>query len=314
MGRPFAHTLYGITLLGHRPGPDARRNGRLEPRPVRIFRRQRRTSFDARYLRKLELRLRKAKRAAEANRRLALTDPLTGLPNRRHLQRYLKRALASGSRRPVSLAIFDVDDFKSFNDRHGYVAGDRALAAVGGVLSRICPEAVERPCCRRSSRPWSGGSRPEPGDFAHRRERSGLGRCSGFAARLGGDEFVVVFSGTTAGQARDAARRMARTVARHPVLSSHGVTVSFGIAAPDATMRRSAMRRFHELLAAADRDLHRRRRRWCRPSRTRRSLNRPIPDKLLPSVPWRCAPARSALHRATHTNLRSRPRPTPPPP
>lgn len=88
-------------------------------------------------------------RIAEANRRLALTDPLTGLPNRRHLERHLDRLLApgvlaasrqTGSRlRPFSLAFFDVDDFKRFNERHGYVAGDEVLSVVGRTLCRACP-------------------------------------------------------------------------------------------------------------------------------------------------------------------------------
>ncbi len=163
-------------------------------------------------------------RIAEVNRRLALTDPLTGLPNRRHLELYLDRLLADGGGHPFSLAVFDVDDFKGFNHRRGYAAGDRVLAAVGTVVSRAC-------------------------GYAH------------FAARLGGDEFVVVFTGEQPGRARGAADRMARSVARYPSLSSRGITVSFGLAAMDA-----GMWRWQDLLAAADRDLRR-----------RRSAARPLP-------------------------------------
>jgi diguanylate cyclase len=61
--------------------------------------------------------------------RLARTDPLTGLANRRgwdeQLHRELARARRSGA--AVSVALLDLDDFKSFNDAHGHQAGDRLL-------------------------------------------------------------------------------------------------------------------------------------------------------------------------------------------
>lgn len=174
-------------------------------------------------------------RIAEANRRLALTDPLTGLPNRRHLELYLRRVLAhgvpaasrhrqTGSRlRPFSLALFDVDDFKRFNDHHGYVAGDEVLSVVGRTLSRAGPTLT---------------------------------------ARLSGDEFVVLLPGKAIDEAREAARHMATAVAGDPALSVHGVTVRFGVAALNAVMKR-----WQDLLAAADLDLRR-----------RRSPARPLPE------------------------------------
>lgn len=168
--------------------------------------------LDARYVRELELKLRRIQRLAAANRRLALTDRLTGLPNRRQLEFHLDRALVPGALRPLWLALFDVDDFKRFNDRHGYPEGDRVLAAVATVFSKASANA--------------------------------------FAARLGGDEFVVIFAHMSGGRVRSAADRLARAVARHPLLSPHGVTVSFGLA---------ALYRWQDALAAADRDLRRRR-------------------------------------------------------
>ncbi len=190
-------------------------------------------------------------RIAEVNRRLALTDPLTGLPNRRHLDRYLDRVLArgvlaashqTGSRlRPFSLALFDVDDFKRFNDRYGYPEGDRVLAAVATVFSRASANVSTHQSRRFLSRPESG-RRP--------RGRSDSMPGSPFAARLGGDEFVVIFADMTASRVRAVADRIARAVARHPLLSPHGVTVSFGLA---------VLCRWQDALAAADRDLHRRR-------------------------------------------------------
>ncbi len=196
-------------------------------------------------------------RAAEANWRLALTDSLTGLPNRRHLARYLDRVLAHGAGRSLSLVLFDVDDFKRFNDRHGYVAGDQALIALSSVLSKACPNSAARLERRDSAACPAGGQhaveRPGP-NVRHRRPHHVACGCSHFAARLGGDEFVVVFADEKVGRARDAADRMARAVARHPLLSPHAITVSFGVAALDA-----GMRCWQDLLAAADRDRRRRR-------------------------------------------------------
>ena len=65
----------------------------------------------------------------------ALTDALTTLPNRRHVMLVLERAFAAAARGvPVCVALFDLDNFKDFNDRHGHVAGDHVLKVFGEVL------------------------------------------------------------------------------------------------------------------------------------------------------------------------------------
>ncbi len=101
----------------------------------------------------------------KANDRLlhnAMTDAVTGLPNRRALMDELARRLARRARdgSNVLIAFIDLDGFKQINDRHGHDAGDRFLAAIANALSRC-----------------------------HRAED--------FTARLGGDEFVVVASERT---------------------------------------------------------------------------------------------------------------------
>ncbi len=76
--------------------------------------------------------LRRELHAAEA---LALVDPLTQLPNRRHVELALDRDFAAGLRgRRVGVVIYDVDYFKQFNDRHGHAAGDDVLRVFAEVL------------------------------------------------------------------------------------------------------------------------------------------------------------------------------------
>jgi len=71
---------------------------------------------------------------------LSLTDPLTGIGNRRRMEEDLTRARARADRvsRPFSVALFDIDHFKLYNDHYGHVMGDHALREVanrlGGVL------------------------------------------------------------------------------------------------------------------------------------------------------------------------------------
>ena len=67
---------------------------------------------------------------------LALTDPLSGLGNHRHFQQELDRLLgeAEGGGAPLTLCLFDVDDFKGINDEYGHPVGDRILALVGPCL------------------------------------------------------------------------------------------------------------------------------------------------------------------------------------
>jgi diguanylate cyclase len=69
----------------------------------------------------------------------SLRDSLTGCFNRGHalhqLDAEMRRAKRAG--RPLSLVIFDIDNFKGVNDEHGHLAGDTILAAVGHLLSRV---------------------------------------------------------------------------------------------------------------------------------------------------------------------------------
>jgi diguanylate cyclase (GGDEF)-like protein len=133
----------------------------------------------------------------EAAARDAMTDSLTGLANRRQLDRLLQSlALGRDARaRPLALALVDVDHFKQINDRFGHAVGDDALRTLGMLLKRST-------------------------------------RGSDLAARYGGEEFLIVFDGADADLARRACERMRESVVRHPWSQLHpglSVTVSVGV-------------------------------------------------------------------------------------
>jgi diguanylate cyclase (GGDEF)-like protein len=129
---------------------------------------------------------------------MATIDEKTGLNNFRFfdstLRQEVKRALRY--RRPLSLLMIDVDDFKRINDEYGHRAGDEALLAVGGVL-------------RAKSRDVD------------------------IVARYGGDEFAVVLPETTLVAGIEAAEKLRR--AMEEVSLKHGdaplqITISIGVA------------------------------------------------------------------------------------
>lgn len=73
--------------------------------------------------------------------RLAATDPLTGLWNRRHFERCIAGCAEAAERAGWALLSIDTDYFKGFNDRYGHPAGDRALKHVAAVLSERAAQA-----------------------------------------------------------------------------------------------------------------------------------------------------------------------------
>ncbi len=133
---------------------------------------------------------------------LSLTDPLTGLPNRRQLEVHLSREFAAARRgRPLSVVLFDVDRFKEYNDTEGHVAGDQALRAVAHVLGEET-------------------------------------RAMNLVARYGGDEFLAVLSDTDRVGAIQHAMRVHRRVARDEELGSRGIRLSSGVAVFSDEMER----------------------------------------------------------------------------
>jgi len=130
---------------------------------------------------------------------MAVTDPLTGLHNRRYISSRLRQALAGANNggAPVSVLIADIDHFKSINDLYGHEAGDHVLQG-----------------------------------FA-KRMQSAL-RALDLAARYGGEEFLVVMPGAGMAEAQIAAERLRASVADEPFMLEDGtdiaVTVSIGLA------------------------------------------------------------------------------------
>jgi diguanylate cyclase len=86
----------------------------------------------------LETESEKNRENLETQRRKALSDPLTELPNR---QAYNERAITEVQRwqrynRPLTIAIFDIDNFKKINDNYGHQAGDRVLKVIGRSIAK----------------------------------------------------------------------------------------------------------------------------------------------------------------------------------
>jgi diguanylate cyclase (GGDEF)-like protein len=104
----------------------------------------------------------------------SLTDPLTGLPNRRQLERYVSAMLARGER--AAIGVCDLIGFTAVNARHGRHCGDLVLQRIAGVLNRVM-------------------------------------RRGDFVARFAGDEFVVVLPGAGPTQAAEVSRRISSAAA-----------------------------------------------------------------------------------------------------
>ncbi len=137
---------------------DGRRSGQIRLGPSRSGGFSHEDSAKVRHYAVLFGRLFEAAARTARWQSLALTDDLTGLPNRRHLLRFLEEKLteAASVRAPVTALVFDIDDFKRYNDTYGHDAGDEILVEVGKLFLQ---------CSRRTD----------------------------LVARFGGDEFVVVF-------------------------------------------------------------------------------------------------------------------------
>ncbi len=151
--------------------------------------------------------------------RLASTDSLTGMINRRELIRRAEIELERARRyqHPTAAIMLDVDHFKKVNDSYGHAAGDRVLVMLAQLLTREL-------------------------------------RVSDLVARYGGEEFMLVLPETPLDKAINIAERIRDTVTNTPVMvdgQTIRVTISLGV-----TSSESAGQDFESLLKAADRLLY----------------------------------------------------------
>jgi diguanylate cyclase (GGDEF)-like protein len=162
----------------------------------RVIQLQEELNFDREQL------LRFAKDLTEANeslQRQALTDALTGLPNRRFAMERLEQewALAQRGDRVLSCLMIDLDHFKSINDKHGHQFGDEALKLVATTLRRAA-------------------------------------RTQDVVCRYGGEEFVVICPDTLLSDARQCAERLRLNLAAEGLPLPDGsllrMTASIGVA------------------------------------------------------------------------------------
>lgn len=138
-----------------------------------------------------------ARELEQANQKLAQlasTDPLTGLFNRRSFdeQLVLQIRLMKRMRRPLSLLLIDVDDFKQYNDKYGHLAGDQALKTMAGIFAQNM-------------------------------------RTSDIIARFGGEEFVAILPDTTGAASLQLAERLRLAVHDYPWVEDN-LTISLGAA------------------------------------------------------------------------------------
>jgi two-component system cell cycle response regulator len=136
--------------------------------------------------------LREKESLEEEVRRLSITDDLTGLYNHRHFFKTLEAELTRLKRQKTSLSLlmFDLDNFKKYNDLYGHLEGDKVLKTVGEIVKNSIRSNVD----------------------------------SGY--RYGGDEFTVLLIGASADRALTIAERIRTSIEQ---VQSHHITVSIGL-------------------------------------------------------------------------------------
>lgn len=130
---------------------------------------------------------------------MVVSDPLTGLHNRRYLMDRMLQEMTRSDRHgePLAFAMIDLDAFKPINDQFGHVLGDKVLRAVGSAISKSV-------------------------------------RVSDIAARYGGDEFAVILPQTPAEGAMRVCERLLRNISEIVLQDETGrtfrITASLGLA------------------------------------------------------------------------------------
>lgn len=162
--------------------------------------------------------------------RIAITDELTGIANRRALLQALEKRISEAMRynSELSLLLFDLDDFKAINDKHGHLIGDTILKR----LTRICQS-------------WL--------------------RATDYIGRYGGEEFMVVCPNTTLEGAKALAERIRTAVEQADFTfrgTKHNVTISVGVTElsnhlDNAPPRLNEIEISHDMIDVADSAMYR---------------------------------------------------------
>ncbi|MEV6634935.1 diguanylate cyclase [Actinoplanes sp. NPDC051470] len=166
-----------------------------------------------------------AREDAARFREQARHDPLTGLPNRRHLDEHLPAMIDNAERVGVALvaAVIDVDHFKRVNDTFSHQIGDQALVVIAGLLAAAVPASTAE--------------------------------FPGFAARTGGEEFLLILPGIGPKAAAPHLEALRHDIAAYPwqkLANDLTVTVSIGMTATRGDIVPSALlARADELVYAA---------------------------------------------------------------
>ncbi|MFZ3208970.1 MAG: sensor domain-containing diguanylate cyclase [Geobacteraceae bacterium] len=143
---------------------------------------------------------------------MAITDSLTGLHNHRYFQQIYTQELTRAKRykKPLSVVMMDVDDFKKFNDTYGHYSGDLVLKAIGKIIMRTM-------------------------------------RRIDYAFRYGGEEFILILPDTRLAGALLVAERLRELIENETAMvlddiAGSGVTVSLGVACyPDSGASREEL-------------------------------------------------------------------------
>ncbi len=152
----------------------------------------------------------------------AMTDPMTGLPNARSLQRQFEKEVARASRGGSNFQVLmlDLDGFKAVNDTHGHKAGDEMLREISKVI-------------REQLREYD------------------------FLARYGGDEFVALVPGTEPGDVVDLCDRIEKAVCAFKLPVGEGKTASVGVSLGASGYPQSG-ETFDQMIVAADKIMYER--------------------------------------------------------
>lgn len=126
--------------------------------------------------------------------KLALTDELTAISNRRAMYRHLELhfRIAQKENHPISFILLDIDNFKHYNDAYGHVTGDQVLKTIAEIMIKSV-------------------------------------RHTEIAARFGGEEFAAILPMAGIKDARLLAQRLRKTIADYP-WPFRGITISAGVA------------------------------------------------------------------------------------